>query len=123
MPGKPKQIEDLSVAELYELLERIREESPDASSVIDQYLSVEVCKLGDIYLRVTTEDSYAMYQTATQWYQAKHYCILHNLWTARTRTIMGNTEKNLITANGYLERPHEWTYQMLEQACRHHGGG
>ena len=120
--NKPKPIEELTVAELFDLIERIREEHPESEDLIQQHISIEVGNLRDVFIRTTSENSYARYQLSTIFYNGLHYPVLHNLWTGRTRTIMGNTEKNLITAQGYKDRPYEWTYAMLEQACRHHEG-
>jgi len=119
---KSMPIEMMSLKQLQELLNTLREEFPELEDKIKDILGRPVCSLGDILMRTTEGASYAIYQACTQYHSGFHYPILHNLWTGRTRTIMGNTEKNIITAKGYDSRPSEWDYEMLEDACRHHAG-
>jgi len=115
-------IDHLSIKQLFEVIAMLRETLPEAEDKIQKYLDVPIFSTGAILERTTSEKSYAIYHASTQFNNKLHYAGLHNLWTARTRTIMGNTEKGEITALGYVERPTKWTYYMLEQACRHHQG-
>lgn len=115
-------LEGLSLEALHNLIYHLREEFPEAEDKIKKHLDIPVCDLGDILMRTTTDKSYSIYQTSTLFHCHLHYPVLHNLWTGRTRTIMGNTKKDLITALGYVDRPQVWSYNILEQACRHHEG-
>lgn len=119
---KPLPIELMSLEQLQELINTLREETPELEDRIRDILQRPVCSLGDILMRTTGENSYAIYQACTQYHNGLHYPLLHNLWTGRTRTIMGNIESGIITAKGFKERMIDWDYEMLEDACRHHAG-